>query len=607
MHTTCKIIDIIPKIIYNQTRKDNVMEINEIPKGQLPTIILTTLLSGDKYGYEIISEVESKTNGEVIIKKPSLYSSLSRMENQDLVSSYWKDSEIGGRRHYYRLTDYGRKQVLQWQEDLLLSQSNVSKMIETNPKIEKPTSLTEIQEQPVSEPVARKDVFAQQENLFDTLNDSNPQNKMTLDKTEEVETLNDKKDVFLQYDLFNSNFISTPADESPSLRQQPYVFNMSAFDGTQKQEQNETLVQPVTNQTEPEISDQDETEYVNKDNISIEDILNARVEDKLSNLSQNQSSVKVEIGDFDIESELSNYKKNYTSYSESTKNQNSTAVYDFVHTKQPSTISKEPEIVQDESENEFADKEQVNVTLDNDNIQEENNVHDDAVLITDELNEEDFKVKKIPPAIFHNIPLKQQKDEPQYTTIVNEQPTVQSATETYYENYDQLKKYYSNLNVNLKVYNDKSSDIAVPAQSEIKINKFKFLNYLIFFLLSCVETLICYFVLKRFDLLSSKNYLYYYISLLTLLTLPLIFYAIKFATNPNKKIAKQSVNLNPLWFKVCLILLSAGIIYSLNMLFSMTTANWKFYISTLILPVCILVNSLITHLSKSLMLKDNNN
>lgn len=605
MHTTCKIIDIIPKIFYNQTRKDNVMEINEIPKGQLPTIILTTLLSGDKYGYEIISEVENKTNGEVIIKKPSLYSSLSRMENQDLVSSYWKDSEIGGRRHYYRLTDYGRKQVLQWQEDLLLSQSNVSKMIETKPKIEKPTSLTEIQEKPVLEPVTRKDVFAQQENLFDALSDNNQQNKIKLDKTEEVETL-DKKDVFLQYDLFNSNFISAPADESPSLRQQqPYVFNMSAFDGTQSQEQNQNIMQPVTNQTETEIPNQSETEYVNKDNISIEEILNARVEDKLSNSTQKQSSVKVEIGNFDIETELNNYKKNYTSYSESTKKQNSTAVYDFVHTK-PSALSKESEIFQDESENVFDCKEHANVDVGNENIQEENKIHDDAVFITDELNEEDFKVKKIPPAVFHTIPLKQQ-EEPQYITVANEEQTVQTATETYYENYDQLKKYYSKLNVNLKVYNDKSLDIAVPAQSEIKINKFKFLNYLIFFLLSCAEIITCYFVLKRFDLLSSNNYLYYYISLLVLIALPLIFYTIKLATNPNKKIAKQSVNLNPLWFKLCLILLSAGIIYSLNMLFSMTTANWKYYISTLILPVSILVNSLITHLSKSLMLKDNNN
>ena len=369
------------------------MEINEIPKGQLPTIILTTLLSGDKYGYEIISEVENKTNGEVIIKKPSLYSSLSRMENQDLVSSYWKDSDIGGRRHYYRLTDYGRKQVLQWQEDLLLSQSNVSKMIETKPKIEKPVPITEIQENTVSESDTKKDIFAQQENLFDVLIDNSSQCNITPDKDDKIEILNDKKEVFLQYDLFNSNFISTPADELPTMHQQPYVFNMSAFDGTQTQEQNKTSVQTVTNQAETQISNQTETEYVNKDNISIEDILNARVEDKLSSSLHNQSSVKVEIGNFDIENELNNYKKNYASYSESTKNQSSNTVYDFVHIK-PSLISKEPEIDRDESEKSFADKEQVNSTLDNDSEQEENNMHDDAVFITDELNEEDFKVKK---------------------------------------------------------------------------------------------------------------------------------------------------------------------------------------------------------------------
>ena len=400
--------------------------------------------------------------------------------------------------------------------------------------------------------------------------------------------------------MFNSNFISTPADESPSLRQQPYVFNMSAFDGTQNQERNQSVIsQPATDQ-DAELSNQAETDYVNKDNISIEDILNARVEDKLSNTPQNQSRVKVEIGNFDIESELNNYKKNYTSYSESTKNQNANAVYDFVHTQLPSA-SKESQTVQ--IKDAISDNEPVNDTPIDENVQEESKIHDDAVFITDELNEDDFKVKKIPPAIFHTIPLKQQ-DEPRYESPVNDDQSIQTATETYYENYDQLKNYYSKLNVNLKIYNDKTSDILSTSESEIKINKFKFLNYLIFFVLSCAEIISCYFVLKSFGLLSSNNYLYYYVLLLTFITIPLIFYAIKFATNPNKKISKRSVKLNPLWFKLCLILLSAAIIYSLNTLFSMTTANWKYYVSTLILPVSLFLNSLITHLSKKLTLKD---
>lgn len=83
------------------------MEMKELPRGQLNPYILSTMKDGDKYGYEIIEEIKEKTGIE--IKQPSLYSSLKRMEVQKLVSSYWKDSAIGGKRHYYCLTNEGRK------------------------------------------------------------------------------------------------------------------------------------------------------------------------------------------------------------------------------------------------------------------------------------------------------------------------------------------------------------------------------------------------------------------------------------------------------------------------------------------------------------------
>lgn len=85
-------------------------------RGSVNNIILRTLVSGDKYGYEIIKEVEDFSNGKIQLKQPSLYSSLSRFEEKNYVTSYWGDSEIGGRRHYYHLTELGneyyRKAVL---------------------------------------------------------------------------------------------------------------------------------------------------------------------------------------------------------------------------------------------------------------------------------------------------------------------------------------------------------------------------------------------------------------------------------------------------------------------------------------------------------------
>lgn len=76
-------------------------------RGSVNNVILEVLSTGEKYGYEIIKEVEEKTNGEVKLKQPSLYSSLSRFEAKGYVSSYWKDSDIGGKRHYYKLTALG--------------------------------------------------------------------------------------------------------------------------------------------------------------------------------------------------------------------------------------------------------------------------------------------------------------------------------------------------------------------------------------------------------------------------------------------------------------------------------------------------------------------
>ncbi|MBO7218647.1 MAG: helix-turn-helix transcriptional regulator, partial [Clostridia bacterium] len=77
-------------------------------RGSVNNIILEALNEGDKYGYEIIKQVEEKTNGEIKLKQPSLYSSLGRLEQKGFISSYWGGSDIGGRRHYYYITKEGR-------------------------------------------------------------------------------------------------------------------------------------------------------------------------------------------------------------------------------------------------------------------------------------------------------------------------------------------------------------------------------------------------------------------------------------------------------------------------------------------------------------------
>ena len=90
---------------------------SDLIRGNIDTIILKTMLGGDMYGLDIIREVENKSNGTYELKQPTLYSCLKRLENQELISSYWLDSEIGGRRHYYKLTDKGRETIKSKQEE----------------------------------------------------------------------------------------------------------------------------------------------------------------------------------------------------------------------------------------------------------------------------------------------------------------------------------------------------------------------------------------------------------------------------------------------------------------------------------------------------------
>jgi PadR family transcriptional regulator PadR len=81
---------------------------SDLIRGHINTIILRALYEGDRYGYEIISEIERKSHGQYSLKQPSLYSALKRLEKEGYITSYWGGSVSGGRRKYFSLTDAGK-------------------------------------------------------------------------------------------------------------------------------------------------------------------------------------------------------------------------------------------------------------------------------------------------------------------------------------------------------------------------------------------------------------------------------------------------------------------------------------------------------------------
>ena len=78
-------------------------------RGHTDTIILTQLMRGDNYGYEINKTIRQRTGGAYDFKEATLYTAFKRLEQSGLIASYWGDDGPGARRRYYAITDEGRR------------------------------------------------------------------------------------------------------------------------------------------------------------------------------------------------------------------------------------------------------------------------------------------------------------------------------------------------------------------------------------------------------------------------------------------------------------------------------------------------------------------
>lgn len=105
---------------------------SDLIRGHINTIILRALYERDKYGYEIMNDIEQKSHGQYSLKQPTLYSALKRLETQGYIKAYWKTDEVssGGRRKYFTLTESGKeiteKNLAEWEYSRTIIDSLIS-------------------------------------------------------------------------------------------------------------------------------------------------------------------------------------------------------------------------------------------------------------------------------------------------------------------------------------------------------------------------------------------------------------------------------------------------------------------------------------------------
>ncbi|MBP1924904.1 PadR family transcriptional regulator PadR [Sedimentibacter acidaminivorans] len=76
--------------------------------GSTKMLVLSIIEGGDKYGYEIIQELNLKSYGTFVVKEGTLYPILHSLEKEGLIKSYPYKMENGRTRKYHKITKKGK-------------------------------------------------------------------------------------------------------------------------------------------------------------------------------------------------------------------------------------------------------------------------------------------------------------------------------------------------------------------------------------------------------------------------------------------------------------------------------------------------------------------
>ena len=94
----------------------------ELNKGSTDSLLLCLIGQQPMYGYQIIKELERRSQGYFRFKEGTLYPALHRLEEAGLIRGKWQTLPSSRQRRYYHITEKGLHSLVvktsQWQDFL---------------------------------------------------------------------------------------------------------------------------------------------------------------------------------------------------------------------------------------------------------------------------------------------------------------------------------------------------------------------------------------------------------------------------------------------------------------------------------------------------------
>src|ERR1041385_3152552 len=83
----------------------------DLPKNDIPLLVLAVLADGARHGYAIAREIERISEDALKLREGALYPALRVLEQDGHIAGKWETPPIGPARKVYSLTDAGRAEL----------------------------------------------------------------------------------------------------------------------------------------------------------------------------------------------------------------------------------------------------------------------------------------------------------------------------------------------------------------------------------------------------------------------------------------------------------------------------------------------------------------
>ena len=101
----------------------------ELSKGSSALLVLSVLADADRYGYQIIKEIELRSEHVFSFKEGTLYPLLHNFERDGYLKSYWVQNAGERKRKYYSITKKGLKVLAKSKEEWKSYSRAVNKVV----------------------------------------------------------------------------------------------------------------------------------------------------------------------------------------------------------------------------------------------------------------------------------------------------------------------------------------------------------------------------------------------------------------------------------------------------------------------------------------------